>query len=60
MTRITQDQPTEAMRCAEEERLREELADLAEVGLTVHLTIPVPQPGEDGDGAGCERHAPQD
>ena len=53
MPRIAQqDQPTEAMRCAEEERLREELADLAGMGLTVHLTIPVPQPGEDGDGGG--------
>ena len=48
MPRITQDQPTEAMRRVEEERLREELADLAEMG----LTIPVPQPGEDGDGGG--------
>ena len=52
MPTIAQPPPTEAMRCAEEERLREELADLAEMGLTVHLTIPVPQPGEDGDGGG--------
>ena len=52
MPRITQDQPTEATRRVEEERLREELADLAEMGLTVHLTIPVPQPGKDGDGGG--------
>jgi hypothetical protein len=45
MHTIPQDQPTEDMRREEEDRLREELAELAEMGLTVHLTIPAPQPG---------------